>query len=159
VTKLLPNENPARPLWPRSCQGALQTLGLPAGGGRKSSANGTKGREGDLDLKKIIQATDDFLPFGSLAFVFQAQFEFALEAKGQEGAKDVAADGLVAFVVNGAGIQDTFERRSSTRTSLTFKGAGSLALTRCGVISCQRARLLSTISPTSLLRRILTPMT
>ena len=80
-----------------------------ANGVRKSGAGGTKGRqgvatesaaqqkalalEGDLDLMKIIQATDYFLPFGSLAFVFQAQFEFALQAKGQEGAKDVAADG------------------------------------------------------------------
>ena len=59
---------------------------------------------------KVVQAADDFLPFGFEALLFERDLQFASQAKGQEGAEDVAADGVIAFVEDGPRFQDAFGR-------------------------------------------------
>jgi hypothetical protein len=45
-------------------------------------------------------------PLGCEALLFHADFEFALENQRQESAEDVAADGFLALMKDGAGLQD-----------------------------------------------------
>ena len=59
-----------------------------------------------LHLLEVIQAPKDLGPFPAEAFVFHADFQLTLENQGQEAAKDVATDGFIALVINGAGFQD-----------------------------------------------------
>ena len=66
--------------------------------------------EEEFDLLEVVQAADDFGPFGFEALLFHADFEFALENQGKEAAEDVAADGFVALMKDGTGLHDALCR-------------------------------------------------
>ena len=49
-------------------------------------------------MLEVIQTAHDLGPLGLKTLLCQADFEFALQAKSQEAAEEVAADGFVALV-------------------------------------------------------------
>src|SRR6266480_5590378 len=59
-----------------------------------------------LDFLEIIQTAQDLRPLPGFAFFLQALFQRALEQQRQKTAEYVAANGLVAFVIDGSGFQN-----------------------------------------------------
>jgi len=74
----------------------LRSIALELTAKQKASA-----LDKQFDLLELFEATNDLGPFGLKALFFHADFEFALENRGQEAAEDAAADGFVALMKEG----------------------------------------------------------
>jgi hypothetical protein len=61
-------------------------------------------------------ASEDLGPLPAERFVFHADFQITLENQGQEAAEDVATDGFIALVINGARFQDGLCRAKAFST-------------------------------------------
>src|ERR1700692_52426 len=63
-----------------------------------------------FDLLQSIQPANDLFPFPFQFGSFHSALELLLEQQGQETAKHMASNSLIALVVNGMGFKDRFAR-------------------------------------------------
>src|SRR6478672_13589681 len=97
----------AQSRWYRHARGADRLRSMR---GKLTAEKKTSALEVGFDLLQSIQPANDLFPFPFQIGLFHSALELLLEQQGQETAKHMASNSLIALVVDGTSFKDRFAR-------------------------------------------------